>query len=355
MDVDLSSIPGWCVLKDLGTTNREVFKVDEEGRYNLDRVKMVIEIVKKRWMEIKESDPIYAFVKPEPHKREKLNSGRLRLISGISLIDSLIDRLLFMKWTLKTRQMLTKTPIAVGWTPLDAVKFHHMMGGMHEQYLDVDKSAWDWSLKPWILDMVKRVLCGLVVAPTWWHQRVNKRFELLFGNPIWKFQDSSMIQQKQPGIMKSGCYMTIWINSIGQLILHQLAQSRCGVQMHVPMVVGDDTTQPYYGEDVDAYLQETRNLGFVIKPSIGRIAEFCGFRFDGFKSLPAYRSKHQFLLRHLTLDDEIATQTIQSYQLLYYNDKYALQQIRTLAIQRGLLKAVVPDHVLWLIIDGLQT
>lgn len=355
MDVDLRSIPGWCVLKDLGTTNREVFNVNEDGAYDLNRIKIVVEIVKRRWMEMHESDPIYAFVKPEPHKKEKLANGKLRLISGVSLVDSLIDRLLFMQWTKVAQSLVTHTPIVIGWAPTDAVKFHHMMGGQHEQYLDVDKTSWDWSLRPWILDMVKHVLCGLVDAPSWWTERVDKRFDYLFTAPLWKFQDATVIKQKEPGIMKSGCYMTIWINSIGQLLLHQLAMHRSGVEMHLPLVLGDDTTQPYYGEDKDNYLQEIRNFGFVIKPTVGSVAEFCGFRYEGFKSLPAYKSKHQFLLRHLTSDDEVAIQTLASYQLLYYHDKDALRKIRILAKQRGLPQAVVPDHILWYILDRLQT
>lgn len=354
-DVDLKSIPGWCVLRTLGTTNREILKVDENGAYDLERLRMVVGVVKQRWMNLDSSDPIYAFVKPEPHKAKKIAEGRLRLISGISLIDSLIDRLLFMKWTKLMMVNLTNTPIVIGWTPINAVQFHYMMGGQHSKYLDVDKSAWDWSLKPWILEMVKQVLCGLTSAPSWWVERVNKRFEFLFDSPIWKFQDGTIIKQQLPGIMKSGCYMTIWINSIGQLLLHHLAMARSGIAMHTPLVVGDDTTQPYYDEDIQSYLQEIINLGFVIKPTVGPVAEFCGFKFPGFKSLPAYKSKHQFLLRHLTLDDDIAVQTLQSYQLLYYNDKHALNKIRTLALSRGLPQAVVPDSVLWYILDRVQS
>ena len=42
-------------------------------------------------------DPIKVFVKQEPHKMSKIKQERYRLISGVSLVDTLVDRLL-LQW-----------------------------------------------------------------------------------------------------------------------------------------------------------------------------------------------------------------------------------------------------------------
>lgn len=96
-DLDMDSVPGNCSLNRLGTTNREVFKYDGEN-YDPERVSLVRLAVWDRFNNLVsgnlQCDPIKVFVKQEPHKRKKLDEGRLRLISSVSLIDTIIDRIL---------------------------------------------------------------------------------------------------------------------------------------------------------------------------------------------------------------------------------------------------------------------
>lgn len=330
LDVDLNSVPGYCILREFGTTNRQVFNVNESGEYDFSRLQLVYRLVKNRFNNLSESDPIYTFVKPEPHKKSKIDDKRFRLISGISLLDSLVDRILFMALVDGIKNRVTLHPIAVGWSPVRSHIFHFMMRGKHKNYLCIDKSSWDWTVHKWLIDLVKLTLKQLVIQPpSWWLEAVDKRFSALFENPIWKFQDGSVIRQKEPGIMKSGCYLTIWFNSISQMILHRLATISTRSFDGPFLCLGDDTIQVL--EDQKDYLQFMSDLGFDLKVHNLRFPEFCGFIFSNIGYLPAYLSKHQFLLQHLVEDDEIATQTLQSYQLLYKNDANNLARIRNLA------------------------
>lgn len=351
-DVDLNSIPGYCVLRNFGSTNRQVFNVDMSGSYDLERLLLIRDLVWDRFEELAESDPIYAFGKPEPHKINKIREGRYRIISAVSLLDSLCDRLLFMPLLTKIKKSITNTPVAVGWSPIFPVPFHHMMGGHHDSYLAIDKSSWDWTVQPWLLDAVKGVLLEMVSAPSWWRSHVSKRFQHLFGNPVWKFQDGVEIVQAEPGIMKSGCYLTIWINSISQLILHHLAVGMLSIEPGKILALGDDTIQVLSPEHDNRYVETLSNMGFTIKSHRTKVPEFCGFHFHKFKFVPAYGPKHQFLLRHLTEDPEEAKQVLQSYQLLYMHDERKLKAIRKLASELGLSDAYVSDQRLRMIVDN---
>lgn len=346
-EVDMSSVPGCCSLKKLGTVNSEIFKY-KDGSFDMDRIRIVYQTVKYRYDSILKgekdlSDPLYVFIKPEAHKESKLSEGRLRLIAGVSLIDNLIDRVLFRKMVKDIQNRCGDHPIAVGWSPVVGSVPFHMWNGDSDSWFSADKSHWDWSVQKWLVDVIKHVLQLMAPdAPKWWVDLVNYRFVELFNSPIWEFQDGYRVKQKKPGIIKSGCYLTIWINSIGQLILHHLVCDRLKISLNLSfMCLGDDTIQILDPVDEEKYVGELENLGFVVKVQRSSVPEFCGFHIHQYFHVPAYVSKHIFLLRHLSLDPEIASATLASYQLLYANHPTMLRLVRDLAKRRCLPHAFV--------------
>lgn len=352
--LDMSSIPGACILRQLGTTNREVFQYDPETQtISQERFLLVYGTLVERINSLFDSvisDPIYTFIKPEPHKLTKIQEGRYRIISGVSLIDNLVDRILFQKLVEKIMENLGRHPIAVGWNPIVGSQTFYAVMGHHDQYLSLDKSHWDWSVHPWLIEAVKKVLKGLVpLAPSWWSFLVDQRFEALFGCPTWEFQDGSSIIQRQPGIMKSGCYMTIWINSIAQLLIHNYVSSLLFIPKTPIWVLGDDTIQVLDADLISPYLQQLRVLGFSVRFELTTIPEFCGFHIHRYYHVPSYIDKHSFLLRHLSRDPEIAESTLRSYQLLYCNDKKTLAKIREIVLRRNLPRALFSDDLMAMI------
>lgn len=349
-NIDMSSIPGSCMLRQLGTTNAQVFCWEPDTRQiSKERFLMVHELLINRIHQLLDGyidcDNIYTFVKNEPHKIKKIAEGRLRLISGVSLLDTLIDRILFQRIVQAIQDNVGNTPIAVGWNPVVGAQlfYHHM--GHHNQYLSVDKSHWDWSVHSWLLEAVKKFFKStMLYAPNWWLKLVDARFRCLFEHPIWEFQDGSTIQQRVPGIMKSGCYLTLMLNSVCQVILHNYVS----VQMRIPQTpfwtLGDDTIQVLEEGLINDYLDNLSVLGFEVRYELSRIPEFVGFHIPPYHHVPAYRNKHCFMLKHLTCDEDDATATLLSYQLMYCNVPEVLAEVRRLIRKRCLDRAFFDDY-----------
>lgn len=295
------------------------------------------------------ADPIKIFVKQEPHKLAKLAEERYRLISAVSVVDTMVDRMLFQDIFEQIKKNPLKTPIAIGWNPMGSgasfLKMH-----FPKPTFDTDKKHWDWTYPYWLLSDCYSILLQLASWPDWRVSLAVKRFLCLFTHPIFQFPDDSQVRQKVPGIMKSGCYLTLLLNSLGQWFLHRDVEVGLGIE--VPCVCfGDDVTQESTEYD-QLFVIGYSNLGFTVESETHKDIEFCGFKIYSLgRFLPAYKDKHIFMLKHLTLDDEIATQTLQSYQYLYWFDKPFLSLIRNIAKERG-LNARVPDEQIMRVVLG---
>lgn len=348
-DVDMNSSPGECVMKTFGSTNAQVLGYDGES-VDFTRVQILYMSVKQRMKElVKEpvADPIKIFIKREPHKRKKIEEERYRLISSVSLIDAMVDRILFTRMQMHQLTQIGESPIMIGWSPTQGgyrLLMNMLQKKPEQKYLMIDKSAWDWTVPSWMIEALFNVLCALAPgAPEWWVQMVQARFHMLFDDPYFVFGDGSKAQQMSPGIMKSGCYLTIYLNSIAQLILHVLIQIRIESEVAtVPLCLGDDTIQILKNEnDLDRYITEMKSLGFQPKVKTSESVEFAGFKVGVEDYIPEYLQKHLFRLQHLTEDVEIAETSLMSYQLLYAFDEDMLKYIQEICIKRGLYKAIL--------------
>lgn len=356
MDVDLDSVPGICSLSRLGTTNRQVFGSDGEN-YSVDRLRLVRLAVRDRYEAVTsglyEADPLKVFIKQEPHKASKIAEGRYRLIMSVSLVDALVDRILFMKLMWQVVSKFTETKIMIGWNPGSGG--YRLMESLFGKQLtmSIDRKAWDWTVKPWLLDAVCDVICQLAVnAPSWWKTAVRVRFSMLFEKPVFVFPDGSYGYQPMAGVMKSGCYLTIFINSVCQLILHRMSLIKLSLDPMTFVCLGDDTLQAYF-DRWEEYVAYQESLGFRVEVEMGRPGEmeFAGFVF-GKGYVPAYRQKHLFMLEHLTTDPDVASMTLFNYQVLYYFVPEMKEYIRDLIDTLELPAAFASDERLVVIASG---
>lgn len=338
--LDWTSSPGYPYCLEY-TTNSQLFKV-KDGVPSSESVDRVWELVSQRLLTM-EADPIRIFVKPEPHKQKKLDTERYRLISSVSVVDQIIDHMLFGDMNDLVVEQFGLNPIKVGWSPY--------VGGwkiMPKQALCADKSSWDWTVRPWILEFcyqVRRRLCRSTDSNfVLWCELSEKRYQLLFGNPLLVTSGGLIIRQKNPGVMKSGCVNTIVDNSIGQLLLHTLVCMELGEEVSWINVMGDDTMQSPLEREAE-YLDELSNY-CIVKEATHKV-EFAGMQFEGMKVEPSYHAKHCFNLLHIK--DSVIDSMVSSYALLYHRSH---RREKVYKVLREISSNIPMDEVLDLIYDG---
>lgn len=330
----MTSSPGLCNLSRLGTTNAQVFGWDG-WKCDPDRLYFVREVVRSRFLLLanhqKRSDNINVFIKPEPHKLKKLREQRYRIISAVSLVDTLIDRILFGWLGRVVLDKVGRTPCMVGWSPIQGGWVGLTALYADKKVLCLDKSAWDWTVQGWLVDLWLRFVKEMAVgAPRWWLDMVDLRFELLFDKARFEFKDGTVVEQQSKGIMKSGCFLTIILNSISQSFLHYIACDRLGwpVRKYQPLSNGDDTVQEVV-PDVKAYVRELESLGAKVKGAVVRNnIEFSGFVFANRVCWPAYWQKHLFNLQYA----ENLKQVLQAYQIIYVHEPLMFEYLQAVAV-----------------------
>lgn len=333
-EIDPTSTPGCCALSAYGSDNRTALgivtdPVTGRKRFDPDRVELLRRLVKDKW-DGQRADPLKVFVKQEPHKHAKLAEGRYRLITAVSLADTMVDRILFGPMWRKAMSRVLATPCAVGWSPIGG-GWRLMNSIFREGTLSIDKSAWDWTVQRWMVEIWYDLILSLHPGhPAWWEKQVLVRFSALFARARYRFSDGVELVQPTCGIMKSGCYLTLCLNSVAQVALHLLVTYRLGKPMdeNVPLAFGDDTVMNPF-EWQEEYLEELNKFCVVKQAEMAPFVQFVGFVVTEKGFVPEYWQKHLFQLAHLS--PEVACDTLKQYQMLYAYDPVMLRFIRNYA------------------------
>lgn len=341
LDLTWKSSPGCSDLARFGTTVADVFLWDGNS-VSRERYDFVLRLVHLRMTMLLEgedvADDLNVFIKREPHKEEKLEAGRLRLISAVSLVDTLVDRLLFSWLSRRVVASVGETPCFVG---------SSLLGGGYrglrprgKRYYCIDKSSWDWTVKSWMVKSFEFIVKSLCVeAPPWWGQLVSSRFRMLFEKAVFRFGDGTRVVQGTGGIMKSGCYLTIIMNSVLQTMVHHVAALSTPCYVPSPRTLGDDTYQEVF-ECLDIYLDRLRRIGARPKPTKPTdYIEFAGMISTDSMIVPAYWKKHLFQMQY---GFETIAEKLRSYQMLYWFNKNMLSLVRS-AVLRNCPEAYLAD------------
>nr|UGO57124.1 MAG: hypothetical protein 1 [Riboviria sp.] len=286
--LDYTSSPGY-PYKLRSPTNADFF-----GRkYGINSTSRVQEVWELVLLQVRErrADPIFLFIKPEPHKVSKKN--RKRLISSVSIIDQIIDHMLFDEFNNVVIQDAANGPIKAGWSI--------QSGGwkvMPTQGMSIDKTAWDWTAKLWLfqlcLDYRKECLVG--PGADVWYELASWRYRKLFLEAEFCLPNGEFRLQKRPGVMKSGCVNTIIDNSMMQMILHYRVCFQMGLEPGWIWCLGDDTRQSLIAQR-QQYLDLLSQ--FCVVKECTDSCEFAGYRFvKGARMEPLYKGKHAFVMLH---------------------------------------------------------
>jgi hypothetical protein len=225
----------------------------------LDRIELILStpIDKLRNMNRKEKldlgymDPVRVFVKNEPHIREKIKTGRVRLIMSVSLTDKIIEMLLCRHLTKKEIQNWRDIPSkpGIGFTEQDSASVYAdvMDCGLPMSYADI--SGWDWGVKQWqVVDAAQAtVLLAEESSAVFEHLMIAKA--ILETESIYQFSDGTMVQPLFKGIVNSGKYRTSRDNSFMRVRIADLIGSRKTI------AAGDDSVENTVENAAEKYLR----------------------------------------------------------------------------------------------------
>uniref|UniRef100_A0AB38ZJW1 RNA-directed RNA polymerase n=1 Tax=Crocidura shantungensis ribovirus 16 TaxID=3139536 RepID=A0AB38ZJW1_9VIRU len=271
--------------------------------------------------------PIRLFVKPEWHKKSKIEEGRFRLIWSVSVVDQVIDKLLLGEYLESEVDNWLQHPSKVGWS--------YLKGGWKfvPKGVGTDFSAWDITVQSWLLALLRDFyIAQHSDPPADWVFWVKRRFSELYGSgALLQLSDGTLLRQTFSGLQKSGCLYTLAGNSVMQVILHHIACLLLN-KSDVPWLwtLGDDRLQQSVSEE---YLDILKR--WVVLKDIS-YNEFCGLKY-GDTIEPCYRDKHL-----LNVAADPAPERLWAYQLLYARSKYypaLVHLIRSLGVP--------PAHQIW--------
>jgi hypothetical protein len=248
--------------------------------------------------------PVRLFIKEEPHTLKKVASGKLRLISGVSLIDQIKERLIGSKQNIAEINCWESCSSAPG-IGLDDDSLRAVASQMSSwleggELSSMDVSSWDWSVKEWMLNAdaeARRRLAG---------SEKGSLFDFLVraqaycvSHSMFITPNGNMIVQDVAGKQLSGSYWTSSSNSRMRVIASLVARQMAGVPLGPTCIkaMGDDSVERFY----PGVKENLEKLGLVIKDvNICRCLadiEFCShkWRADGLaEPLSAYKTLYRY-------------------------------------------------------------
>lgn len=244
-------------------------------------------------------DPIRVFIKNEPHKTTKVAEGRLRLISNVSIVDEIIDRLVSQPQVEAEIANYSTIPAKAGLGFTDAMtqEFYNSLPKDLE-LASSDVSAWDWRFQSWMFAACLELDVRLCKRPTHeWEKLLHNR-TMCLSFKHFMTSDGQAYSQVRPGIQASGSYRTTSWNCKARVMSAYWVGARWAIAM------GDDAIEEYEPDHQRQY----RKIGVVVTDYLtssemlensGVEYEFCSHHYHPDRAVPLNWVKRLFnLLQH---------------------------------------------------------
>lgn len=238
-------------------------------------------------------DPVRLFVKNEPHKVEKAVEGRWRLISSVSVVDELVERLLFSAQNDLEILSWVRCPSKPGMGLTLDEQTRALYASIEDRLdsaMENDVSGWDFSVRSFLLEMEAEARIQLAsAAPDSSFARIVRNRIYCLSRSVFALSDGTLVMQTVPGMVKSGSYITSSSNSRMRYMLARLIGARWA------MTMGDDCVEDY----VEGARERYAHFGFRLKSltrCVNRTFEFCSHKFDGKVAVPLNHVKGAFRL-----------------------------------------------------------
>jgi len=202
-------------------------------------------------------DPVRIFVKNEPHNQLKVQQGRLRLISSVSLVDQLVERLLMSQQNKAEIDAWIHLPSKPG-LGLDDPSLERIVAYVKPwkgTLYEADVSGWDFGMQWWEMHWEANIRAKLAGMEGKLYHRIMVNRVWCEANSLFMLSDGGLVAQTVPGKRCSGSYNTSAGNSRVRVMLGYLVGSQN------IMAMGDDSVEEGTPEARDAY----ERLGHIIK------------------------------------------------------------------------------------------
>lgn len=241
------------------------------------------------------------------------------------MVDQLIDRILFGPWVGSEIRQPMKTTQKSGWSPFPAGYQRLLAEFPVNESMAVDKTLWDWTMPEWVISLYVCVKRQQMVEgddgldDRYWHLVWARLYYVLGPGARFRCPSGEEWQQQFWGLMKSGMFLTLSLNSMAQDAQHVLAWIRAFPDESVPLLwaMGDDTLirMSLTDDETTAYVEALESTGCSVK-KIERSREFCGYMFNSADDVrPLYPEKHRFIIAHV--NPSVEQDTLFAYELLY--------------------------------------
>lgn len=289
---------------------------------------MVLDVFAGRYQHV-----FKVFIKREPHTKAKASEGRWRMIMASSLPVQVAWHMTighqenkFLK-TYKNPLMHSLVYFGGGW------KLFNRFSQQHGLEWCADKSGWDWNSPHWVYKLCKELRLRLENNATDEWVRV---LDLLYSDSYEQskviLSTGTVLQQEDPGLMKSGTVPTISDNGIAQVALHVLAERRLRAKPTMLVATGDDTFQQKPA-DPESYVYTLQRAGCIVK-EYGEGRDFMGFEISSNGIRPKYLTKHLINLKMQRR--EFLAETLEGYLRIYAHCREHFDFFRNIAKRMGI-------------------
>jgi hypothetical protein len=217
-------------------------------------------------------DPVRTFIKNEPHGKIKADKKRFRIISSVSLVDQLVERVLTKHINASEIGRWSKIPSkpGMGFAPSQVEDTIKYVEDNIPLPTPSDISGYDWSIKRWNLKFDAEFRIRLHThEPCSDYKRALRNRWICLGRSVFQLSDGTLIAQMIDGLMKSGCFCTSSTNSHMRVHMGKIAGSS-----HV-MAMGDDAIENFSSEAEAKYNKMGFPMKFYGPPLEGDTFEFC--------------------------------------------------------------------------------
>ena len=214
------------------------------------------------------------FVKGDPTPKKKIDQGRPRIITGMPLHATVKHASVLKNFAFSCVKNWKKSPIKYAFSPANPGHLEHLKEVLPGRVRESDKHTWDFTFHKYIADICSEIICLLAVRPPSWtdeqleqyKEDVRLCFAQVFDKSVYRTSDGTIFEMVSDGIMKSGWFGTIAVNSTAQLVVDTLALIRLGYAdediIEMPIVAGgDDVNQELKDVDLEAYTKACKVLG----------------------------------------------------------------------------------------------